>query len=585
MIRTLEMSTHTVRNMASEPFEKQFHCCICLDIYTDPVSIPCGHNFCLDCIEHFWDTKDKSECPLCKETFRGRPDLRINRNFADIIEFFKRSLSPTLKQEEDVDVAVRLGSGEHSPKQLSKADDVLCDICHENKLTAAKSCLVCQLSYCETHLTSHLRDPALQRHRLTDPATFATSHLCRNHNKPLEMFCKTDQIPVCVECTKRDHKQHKIVPMEKESKRIKTHLRQTKSDIQQLVQARLKKVEEIKHSMDLSKKITEKEIQSSVQVCSMLISTIQRHQAGLVEELKQKQEEAETRAKELLDELEQEINDLQTRSSELHHLELTQNPLHLLQSFPSLSRLPSTRDWSEVPVHSDNCMGTVRRGIAKLVDISQELANSLYAAEADKMNQYAVDVTLDPATASGWLVVSPDGKRVSISCQKKNAPLPDNPQRFDSCVCVLGKQSFASGRRYWVVQVDDKTDWDLGVARDSINRKGAIKVRPDSGYWVICRRKGGSLSACTSPSITLHLKETPQKVGVFLDYEEGVVSFFDVEAKTHIYTYSGCTFTESLHPYFNPCVQDNGKNTAPLVICPVEVGVRERQDVLIEAAV
>jgi len=120
-------------------------------------------------------------------------------------------------------------------------------------------------------------------------------------------------------------------------------------------------------------------------------------------------------------------------------------------------------------------------------------------------------------------------------------------------------------------QVSDKTDWDLGVARESINRKGTITVRPDNGYWAICRRQGGSLSACARPSVTLRLQETPHEVGVFLDYDEGSVSFYDAEAKTHIYTFSGCDFNEPMYPYLNPCLHDNGKNTAPLIICPVEV--------------
>ncbi|XP_005748898.2 erythroid membrane-associated protein-like [Pundamilia nyererei] len=184
-----------------------------------------------------------------------------------------------------------------------------------------------------------------------------------------------------------------------------------------------------------------------------------------------------------------------------------------------------------------------------------------------------VDVTLDPATAAGWVVLSPDNKKVSMSYQQGRTPLPDDPRRFDSCVAVLGKQSFTSGKRYWVVQVGDKRDWDLGVARESINRKGAITVRPDNGYWAICRRNGGSLCACAGPVVTLHLKEIPQKVGIFLDYEEGSVSFYNTEAKTHIYTYSGLTFTEPLYPYFNPCIHDNGKNTAQLVICPIEAGI------------
>uniref|UniRef100_A0A3Q2WF29 RING-type domain-containing protein n=1 Tax=Haplochromis burtoni TaxID=8153 RepID=A0A3Q2WF29_HAPBU len=218
--------------MASVPLENQFRCCICLDTYTDPVSIPCGHNFCLDCIEGYWDTKDKSECPLCKETFKERPELRINRAFSDMIEFFKRSVL--------------------LPYSLYR-EDVPCDVCHGNKAPSVKSCLVCQASYCEIHLVPHQRDPALQRHRLTDPAIFNTSHLCRKHNKPLTMFCKQDHTPVCSKCTEGDHKHHKIVPMEKESRRVKMTLRETKSDIQQMIQDRLKKMEDIKSPVDLSK--------------------------------------------------------------------------------------------------------------------------------------------------------------------------------------------------------------------------------------------------------------------------------------------------------------------------------------------
>ncbi|CAJ1085879.1 E3 ubiquitin-protein ligase TRIM21-like [Xyrichtys novacula] len=552
------MTTQTADRMTQLPLEVQLRCCICLDTYADPVSIPCGHNFCLDCIEGFWDTKDQSQCPLCKETFRKRPELRVNRELADIVEIFKRLVTPAPNPEEE----------EAQNQNQLHNNEVPCDICHGHKSTSVRSCLVCQASYCELHLAPHLRDPALQRHRLTDPATFTCSHLCRKHNKPLTQFCRKDQTPVCEECAEKDHKRHAVVVIEKASRRVKSHLKETKAEVQQMVNARLRKMEQIKNSVDLSRKIKEREVQKSAQVCSLLISAVQRHQAELVEELAARQQEAERRAEELLEKLEEEIRELQLRSSELQHLELTQNPLHLLQSYPSLRELPSTRDWTEVVVHPDNCMETVSRSFCKLVDVCQELTNKLTAEEADKMQQYAVDVTLDPETASGWLLLSPDRKKVSS--QKKKDPVTDNPQRFDACVCVLGKQSFRSGRCYWEVQVGDKTDWDLGVARESINRKGAISVRPDSGFWAICRRKGGSLRACASPSVALHSQEAPKKVGVYLDYEEGSVSFYDADAKTLIYTHRECDFTEPLYPYFNPCVQENGKNTAPLIICPLQ---------------
>lgn len=113
------------------------------------------------------------------------------------------------------------GSKRPSLNQIYEAEEVPCDICYKHKAASVKSCLVCQASYCELHLTPHLRDATLQRHRLTDPATFSSSHLCRKHNMPLTMFCKRDQTPVCVKCTEKGHKQHEAVPLEKESKRIK----------------------------------------------------------------------------------------------------------------------------------------------------------------------------------------------------------------------------------------------------------------------------------------------------------------------------------------------------------------------------
>lgn len=111
------------------------------------------------------------------------------------------------------------------PRQSSKSEDVPCDICQGNKATAVKSCLVCRESYCEIHLTPHLKDQVMTKHRLTDPATFVNSHLCRHHNMLLENFCKRERKPVCMKCIERDHRHHEIVPLEKESYRIKVRKR------------------------------------------------------------------------------------------------------------------------------------------------------------------------------------------------------------------------------------------------------------------------------------------------------------------------------------------------------------------------
>ncbi len=180
---------------------------------------------------------------------------------------------------------------------------------------------------------------------------------------------------------------------------------------------------------------------------------------------------------------------------------------------------------------------------------------------------FSVDVTLDPDTAQPELILSDDGKQVR--CGDIRQKLPDKPERFDACVCVLGKEGFSSGRFYFEVQVKGKTNWDLGVVRESINRKGKITARPSDGCWSVILRNGDEYKACDDPLVSLSLRVKPQRVGVFVDYEEGLVSFYDVESSSHIYSFTAQSFTEKLYPYFSPSLNYGGKNSSPLIITPV----------------
>ncbi|XP_060761889.1 butyrophilin subfamily 1 member A1-like [Neoarius graeffei] len=179
----------------------------------------------------------------------------------------------------------------------------------------------------------------------------------------------------------------------------------------------------------------------------------------------------------------------------------------------------------------------------------------------------AVDVTLDPDTANPELILSADGKQVRRGDEEQK--LTDTPQRFDRYFGVVGKQSFSSGRFYYEVQVRGKTEWALGVVSENINRKGRITLEPQNGFWTVWLRNENQYWAFADPRVLLPLREKVEMVGVFVDYDEGLVSFYDVKSRSHIYSFTDQSFTEKLYPYFCPGLNFRGKNAAPLIISPV----------------
>ncbi|XP_043846918.1 erythroid membrane-associated protein isoform X2 [Dromiciops gliroides] len=177
---------------------------------------------------------------------------------------------------------------------------------------------------------------------------------------------------------------------------------------------------------------------------------------------------------------------------------------------------------------------------------------------------HMVDVTLDPDTAHPKLFLSEDLRSVRLGDKRQN--VPDNPRRFDFVVSVLGLPSFTSGCHYWEVCVGDKTKWVLGVCSESVSRKGKITASPANGHWLLRQSRMNEYEALTSPQTFFRLKESPRRVGIFLDYEAGFVSFYNATNKSHIYTFIHA-FSGPLCPFFEPCLLDEGKNVAPLIIC------------------
>ncbi|XP_030610464.1 E3 ubiquitin-protein ligase TRIM39-like [Archocentrus centrarchus] len=537
--------------------EDQFLCSICLDVFTAPVTTPCAHNVCKACITQYWEVNERYQCPACRKLFETRPELHINTFISEMVAQFRRE-------------AQQKASSSSSEQQAAKPGEVPCDVCTGTKLKALKSCLVCLTSYCHTHLEPHLTMKGLKRHQLIDPEENLECRMCMKHDKPLELFCKTDQTCVCMLCSVVDHKTHEFVPLTEEYEGKKAELGKTEAEIQQMIQKRRLKLEEIKESVKMSKDAADREKAEGVQVFTALKKSVDRGLNELIKQIEDKQETTKKQAEGFIKDLEQEISELMKRSSEVEQLSRSKDHLHLLQSFSSLKDAPPTKDWTKVRIHPPSYEGTVVKAVDQLKKTLKKNMKKLFEAELKKVQQYAVDVTLDPDTANPQLILSDDGKQVHFGAELKK--LPDKPERFSKGVCVLGNQSFSSGRFYFEVQVKEKTKWFLGVVRESVNRKKYITRSHQNGYWTLLLNKNICLVS-DDPPIRVFLKSRPEKVGVFVDYEEGLVSFYDVGDAALIYSFTGCSFTEKLHPFFCPCSNDGGKNSAPLIICPVNQSV------------
>uniref|UniRef100_A0A8C1MPU1 Uncharacterized protein n=1 Tax=Cyprinus carpio TaxID=7962 RepID=A0A8C1MPU1_CYPCA len=502
----------------------ELKCSICLDVFTDPVSTPCGHNFCKTCLNKCWDNNQTCSCPYCKETFKQRPDLKINTTLREIVDHYKKK----------------------SPEKKSVTfSEVLCDFCEERKLKALKSCLVCQSSYCETHLQPHFKVAGLKKHKLMDPVSNLEDYICQKHERPLELFCRDEQTCVCLSCAEVDHKNHNTVPLEE-------------VNVQQMIQDRIKKIQDINHSAEVRKqRNTEKEKAARVELFTDLICSIERCQTEVLEMIELRQKATEKQDQELIEELEEEITELETRNTELDLESLNrtlthlQNTLHekLTQTGASIHDKINTQCSTQLFKYN------LKWVMTQDIFFNERRLDNKTEGLAIIVWEVSLDVSLDPDTAHPNLVLSDDGKQVRHGDTEQK--LPDKLQRFDTW------------KFYFEVQVQGKTDWTLGVVRESTDRKGKITLNPEDGCWTVNLKKGNEYFASADPFTSLCLSETRQRVGVFVDYEEGLVSFYDVESSSLIYSFTGQPFTDKLYPYFSPGFNNGGQNSAPLIITPV----------------
>nr|XP_055195541.1 pyrin [Nyctereutes procyonoides] len=401
---------------------------------------------------------------------------------------------------------------------------------------------------------------------------------CERHMKQVQLlFCEDDREPICLICSlSQEHRGHRVRPIEEAALEYKVKIQKQLEYVKEL----RKSGEEQRSQGDkktakfLKQTETQKQrIQHQIEQLYHILEQQEKFFVASFEDLNrtigQVRETYSTQVSRdiaLLDEL---IGELEAKQCQ-PEWELMQDigvTLHRVKmvTVPKL--------WN-TPLEVEKKIQLFYRK-SEFVEKSMKYLSEMLRSEIDIFNvpelicarAHAANVILDAETAHPNLIFSNNLKSVRLG-NKRNR-LPDNPERFDSCIIALGLPSFFSGRHYWEVEVGNKTGWILGICKASMSRKGSMTLSPDNGYWVVIMMKRSEYQVSTIPPTRLQLREPPKRVGIFLDYKAGDISFYNVTNKSLIYAFTGFSSSEPLQPIFSPGTHDGGKNMDPLTICPV----------------
>ncbi|XP_072566831.1 tripartite motif-containing protein 16-like [Paramormyrops kingsleyae] len=534
--------------------QNQFNCPICLDLLKDPVTIPCGHSYCMSCIKSCWDQEDHAgvySCPQCKQTFIPRPVLGRNTILAEVVEKLKKT-----------------GLQAATPADhYAGPGDVECDVCTGRKHKAVKSCLVCLASYCETHLQPHYESPAFKKHKLTDATGRLQDKVCSQHDKPLEVYCRTDQQCICDLCTMYEHRGHDTVSAAAGRVEMQKLMGETQKEFQQRIQMREKELQELREAVASITSSTQSAVEDSERIFTEMIRSIERRRSEVTKLIRDQEKAAVSQAEGHMEILKQDIDELKRRHSELEQLSHTEDHIQFLQRCQDLPDAPEAGFGPRISVCPCSGFGNVKKVVSELKDELENVWKKKMAEIQDAVTkdtilpvlvprtraeflQYSCQLTLDPNTAHRLLSLSEGNRKVTRGAEQ---PYPDHPERFEYWYQVLCRESL-TGRCYW------EAEWSGDGARIGVTYKG-IRRKGDSADCGLGFNDKSWMLRCSpdSYSVRHNNKRTvipikpsgSRRVGVYLDWAAGTLSFYRVSSDglTLLYSFTS-SFTEPLCPGF-----------------------------------
>ncbi|TKS79971.1 Tripartite motif-containing protein 16 [Collichthys lucidus] len=542
-----------------------FSCPICLDLLKDPVAIPCGHSYCMNCIQNFWDGEDKKRihsCPQCRQTFTPRPILMKNTMLAALVEELKKT-------------GLQAAPADHC---YAGPEDVACDVCTERKLKALKSCLVCLVSYCEKHLQPHFESSAFEKHKLVEPSKKLQENICSRHDEVMKIFCRTDQQCICYLCSMDEHKGHETVSAAAERAKRQRELEVSRQNIQQRIQDREKDVKELQQEVEAINGSADKAVEDSEKIFTELIRLMEKRRSDVKQQVRSQQKTEVGRVKELQEKLEQEITELKRKDADLKKLSHTEDHNQFLQK---LSQLSQTTDLSSIDIRPLRYFEDVTAAVSELRDKLQDVLRdqwtniSLTVTEVDvllsepktepktraEFLKYSRNLTLDPNTANTNLLLSEGNRKATLMEQPQS--YSSHPDRFTSRYHQVLSRERLTGRCYWEVECGGR-GVGIAVTYKDISRAGksdaCVFGGNDKSWRLDCNQN--------SYTFWYNNKSTPvsgplsSRVGVYLDHSAGILSFYSVSETMTLLHRVQTTFTQPL--YAGPWLSWSVGNTAEL---------------------
>ncbi|XP_078143678.1 tripartite motif-containing protein 16-like [Centroberyx gerrardi] len=533
--------------------EAKFCCSICLDLLKDPVTIPCGHSYCMSCIKSCWDEEDQKKihsCPQCAQTFTPRPVLVKNTMLAELVEDQKKT-----------------GLQAAPPDRCyAGPGDVACDVCTGRKLKALKSCLVCLASYCEQHLQPHYESSTFKKHKLVEATMKLQENICSCHDEVMKIFCRTDQQCICYLCSMDEHKGHDTVSAAAERTERQKELGVSRQKIQQRIQNREKDVKVLQQEVEATNLSADKAVEDSEKIFTELVRLIEKRSSDVKEQIRSRQKAEVSRAEELQEKLKQEIAELRRKDAELEQLSHTEDHTHFLHNYPSLSRLSESTDSPSTNIHPLRYFEDVTAAVSEARDKLQDILTEEWpkisgtVTEVDVLLpqpepktragflKYSRQITLDPNTANTQLSLSEGNKKAT--CMREKQLYYSHPDRFIEWHLVLSREGL-TGRCYWEVERSGSRV-SIAVAYKDISRRGTFNECV-FGY----NDKSWALDCYNNSYQFIHNNiRTPipgprsSRVGVYLDHRAGILSFYRVSETMTLLHRVQTTFTQPLYPGF-----------------------------------